>query len=121
MVATHPGCKNCDAFPCCGLNILAAKSKDGKLVVVRMVNSGITAVNVTVDMVAGTKPAGGTVSYVVTTLASTTGTAEGPDTDNPIWDPQRHAPVVSASKAFDPGTALTLPPISFQIFTFKMA
>lgn len=113
--ATHSGCKNCDAMPCCGLNVLAAKSKDGgKMVVVRTVNSGTIAVNVTFDFNGATEPA----SYVVTTLASTSGTLEGPDTDNPVWDPRRHVPVVSESTAFDRRTPLTLPPVSFQIFVF---
>eukprot|EP01051_Picozoa_sp_SAG22_P017068 SAG22_NODE_2549_length_2457_cov_1.877014_1_plen_392_part_00 len=128
--ATHPGCKNCkncDAFPCCGLNILAAKSKDGKTVVVRTVNSGTAAVNVTFDIVnsggttAAAAVAAAATSFMVTTLASSTGTLEGPDTDNPIYDPSRHAPVVSARAPFDAAAPQTLPPVSFQIFVFSMA
>jgi hypothetical protein len=120
--ATHPGCKKCDDDAMMpqlarGLNVLAAKSKGGgKTVVVRVVNSGTSAVNATFDFVAGAQPA----TYTVTTLASTTGTTEGPGTDNPVWAPLKHVPVESESATFAPTTPLTLPPVSFQIFVFTM-
>ena len=43
-----------------------------------------------------------------------------PGTDNPVWDPLKNAPVESGSAPFDPRTPLTMPPVSFQIFVFKV-
>ena len=113
---THPGCANCWAFPCCGLNVLAAKASEGDTLVLRIVNAGTVAINVTLAFPAGHRvPA----SFVRTSFASTTGTAEGPDTDNPIWEPERHAPIVSAPVPFA-GSILTVPPVSFEIYVFTM-
>ena len=97
------------------LNVLAAKSHDGSTLVLRVVNAATTAINLTVAFTAG---GGAPSSYTRSTLASTTGTAEGPDTDTSIWDPQRHTPVETPSAPFVAGEPLLLQPISFQIFSF---
>ena len=124
--ATHPGCANCWAMPCCGLDVLAAKAKSGDTLVLRIVNSGTVAINVTLDFLAtGLGGSAGSArvpsSYVRTTLASTTGAAEGPNTDNPIWDSRRHVPVVSPRVPFETArSGLMVPPISFEILVFTL-
>ena len=98
------------------LSVLAAKASQGDTLVLRIANPATVAVNVTLAFPEGERaPA----SFVRTSLASTTGTAEGPDTDNPIWEPQRHAPIVSKRMPFE-GKRLTVPPVSFEIYVFTM-
>ena len=105
-------------LPCCGLNVLAAKSHAGDVVVLRVVNSGIAPYNISLDVAGELDAAGATLA--VTTLASATGVAEGPDTDNPVWQPGRHAPVVSAARPFDPREQLVAPPTSFSVYALSL-
>ena len=109
-----------------GLEAAQAKAKSGDTLVLRIVNSGTVAINVTLDfLTTGLGGAAGSArvpsSYVRTTLASTTGAAEGPNTDNPIWDSRRHAPVVSPRMSFETArSGLMVPPISFEILVFTL-
>ena len=118
-----------------GLNVLAAISNAKDKIVLRVANPTTASINVTIEFGPSSAAAsssapstGDTVSvravpptsYVVTTLASTTGTAEGPDTDNPVWDTRRHSPVVSAQTPFEPKKQMLVPAVSFSIYVFSM-
>jgi hypothetical protein len=100
------------------LNVLAAKSHAGDSVVLRVVNNGLTTVNITVDF---TGTGGDSVKvpsrYTLSTLASPDGDQL---IDNPISDPTRHSPVVSPSVPFDPKKQIAIPAVSFQILVFAM-
>lgn len=101
------------------LNVLAAKSQSGDSIVLRVVNSGSAAVNVTISFPSA-EGARSVVpsSYVLTTLAAPEG---NPLTDISLSDPLRHSPVVSPRVPFDAKRWLLIPPVSFQIFVFTMS
>ena len=98
------------------LNVLAAKSHAGDTVVLRVVNSGAAAVNITVRFSAGDASRTPS-SFAVQRLAAPGGVVT---TDNPVWDPARHSPVAVPAAPFEPAAPLAVPPVSFSIYTFAM-